>query len=246
MIKILKKIKKIIIIFCSLDFLLIKSLIKGVAAGTEHLRFLNKLNNLKSVVDIGAHNGQFALISKYKFKQIKIFSFDPLIESEKKYKNNLTNKNNCFFFNYAIGNKNMNSKINISKKNDSSSILTITKKQTEIFKNTKKIGVQNIKIRKLNFFLKKKDLKRNCLLKIDVQGYELNVLKGCEDYINCFKYIYIECSYIKLYARQALFNEINNWLNNKNFYLKDKFNTLYDDSGKPVQADFFYENLFYN
>ena len=246
MIKIFLKIKQIIIILSTLDISLIKALIKGVAAGTEHIEFLNKLNNLNTIIDIGAHNGQFALIAKYKFKKSKIYSFDPLSESKKKYQDSLKDKKKCFFFNCAIGNKNTNGKINISQNSDSSSILSISKRQTEIFKNTKKIGVQDIKIKKLNYYLKKKDLKKYSLLKIDVQGYELNALKGCEDLLNNIQYIYIECSYEELYKKQPLFNQINRWLTKKNFYLKQKFNTLYDNKGKPVQADFFFENLFRN
>ena len=45
-------------------------------------------------------------------------------------------------------------------------------------------------------------------VKIDVQGYELEVLKGCDDLIEHFRYLFIECSYIELYEGQALAFEV--------------------------------------
>ena len=133
--------------------------------------------------------------------------------------------------------------MHISKKSDSSSLLEITDKQTSIFKNTEKIKEEKIYIKKLNSCLKKKDLQKPCLLKIDVQGYELEVLKGCQELLNCFDFIYIECSFVELYKKQPLYNEVNTWLKKKNFKYVKKFNTSFDNNNKIIQADFFFKKL---
>ena len=39
--------------------------------------------------------------------------------------------------------------------------------------------------------------KRKTLLKIDVQGFELEVLQGCETIVTNFDYIYCECSFYR-------------------------------------------------
>ena len=94
----INKIKKIFIILFSFKSKLILSLFKGVAAGTEHLKFLKNLENINTILDIGAHHGQFALISKYIFENVKIYSFDPLKSSRDKYNKILEPKDGCFFF----------------------------------------------------------------------------------------------------------------------------------------------------
>ena len=89
----INKVKKIFMILFSFRFKLILSLFKGVAAGTEHLKFLKSLENINTILDIGAHKGQFALISKYVFGNAKIYSFDPLKSSKYKYNKILKPKN---------------------------------------------------------------------------------------------------------------------------------------------------------
>ena len=239
----INKIKKIFIILFSFKFKLILSLFKGVAAGTEHLKFLKNLENINTILDIGAHHGQFALISKYIFENVKIYSFDPLKSSRDKYNKILEPKDGCFFFNTAIGNKNGFKKINISKKSDSSSILEITNKQIKIFRNTEKIKEEKIKIQKLHNCINEKKLITPCLMKIDVQGYELEVLKGSEKLLENFDYLYIECSFIELYKGQPLYTEIIKWLKSKNFSYVKKFNSLFDRNKNIIQADFFFKRL---
>ena len=238
----IKKIRKLFFILASLNFRLIYSLIKGVAAGTEHLNFLSCFKNLNTIVDIGAHQGQFALISKYKFKSAKIYSFDPLKNSMMKYSQILKVKDGCTFFNTAIGNTNSLKKINISKKDDSSSILTITDQQTKTFKNTEKIDEEDIKIQKLNDCIDKNTLNKPCLMKIDVQGYELEVLKGSEQLLKYFDYLYIECSSVEFYKNQPLFDDINNWLNKRNFSFVKSYNDYKDLENKTIQADYYFIN----
>ena len=57
------------------------------------------------------------------------------------------------------------------------------------------------------------DVRRPCLLKIDVQGGELDVLRGIGPFVDVIDYIYLEVSFIELYEGQPLFPEINEFLN---------------------------------
>lgn len=239
----INKIKKIFLILFSLRLKLILSLFKGVAAGTEHLKFLKSLENINTILDIGAHKGQFALISKYVFENVKIYSFDPLKSSKDKYNEILKPEDGFFFFNSAIGNKNGFKQINISKNSDSSSILNITNKQIKTFKNTEKIKEEKIKIQKLHYLINKKKLITPCLMKIDVQGYELEVLKGSEKLLQNFDYLYIECSSIEFYKDQPFFKDIRKWLKKRNFIYIKSYNHFKNLNNKTIQADYFFKRL---
>jgi hypothetical protein len=81
------------------------------------------------------------------------------------------------------------------------------------------------------------------LLKIDVQGFELDVLQGSEDVLQTFSYLYIECSFIELYAGQALANQIIAWLEERNFVLISVHNLYYGKNGMAIQGDFLFSKI---
>ncbi len=78
------------------------------------------------------------------------------------------------------------------------------------------------------------------LLKIDVQGYELDVLQGCEDILQKFSHLYIECSFIELYEGQLLAHQIIAWLEARNFVLSSVHNLYYGKDGLAIQGDFLF------
>ena len=73
-------------------------------------------------------------------------------------------------------------------------------------------------------FISRDDLGRQNLLKIDVQGFELEVLKSAEPLLSQFRWIYAECSSVPLYEGQALADEVIQWLKARRFDLIGRFN----------------------
>jgi len=55
-----------------------------------------------------------------------------------------------------------------------------------------------------------------------------------------FSWVYAECSFIELYAGQALAGEIVSWLRERGFDLAGVYNMSYDRIGRAVQADFLF------
>ena len=102
------------------------------------------------------------------------------------------------------------------------------------------MGEQKIDIRKLSKCLQVENIKSPSLLKIDVQGFELDCLRGVDDYLNLFEYIYVECSYVTLYENQALAPDVIKWLENRNYKFINKYNLSYDDKNNLIQADLFF------
>ena len=78
---------------------------------------------------------------------------------------------------------------------------------------------------------------------MDVQGFEMEALRGCEDLLECFEYIYCECSFVELYSGQKLAHEIIQWLRDQNFMFVGIFNVNYDISGQPIQGDFLFQKF---
>jgi len=194
--------------------------LKGVSPVFELdplLRVLPKINNL---IDIGSNKGQFALLARGHFPNLKIYSFEPLKEELKKQKKILGN-NNINYYNFALGDTIKNIKINIVSRRDSSSILNPIEKYSQDYKKT---SVRSIHVDKLDNILKNKNLKSPNLLKIDVQGYELRTLKGAKNSLKKIDYIIIEISYMKMYENQVIAKDLKKFLKNNNFKVLKKCN----------------------
>ena len=87
------------------------------------------------------------------------------------------------------------------------------------------------------------DLGAPALLKLDVQGFELAALKGCASLLDRFAAIYVECSFVPLYAGQPLADEVLEHLRTQGFRLAGIYNVAHDHEGRAVQADFWCARL---
>lgn len=241
------KIYKLVKILISLNYDWYRALLLyGVAPSTEHIKLFNRIKNIQTIIDVGSNRGQFALSASYFFPGSQIICFEPLKSAfcclEKVFKN----KTNLTLFNFAIGNEQKETEINISNKEDSSSILEITQKQETIFPNTQKISSEIVKLTTIEKVIQNKDLNSDVLMKIDVQGYELEVLHGSKGLLSKLKYIYVESSFVEFYKQQPKISDILKFLLGNNFKLDGVYNMSYDKNGNPVQADFLFLNSTYD
>lgn len=219
----------------------INALFKGAAAGVEHKSILNNINKCSHVVDIGANRGQFALISRICFPIARIDSFEPLQEPANIYRSVFRNDKNVELHPYAIGEEQIEAMIHISNRDDSSSLLPISEKQTTLFPETSEKETRTIMLSPLDGILSEDEIMSPALLKIDVQGFELSTLKGCATLLQRFNNVYVECSFVELYEGQSFADEVISFLTNYNFRLVGIYNMFYDNSGKAIQADFMFE-----
>ena len=79
------------------------------------------------------------------------------------------------------------------------------------------------------------------LLKIDVQGFELEALEGCKELLPQFRWAYVECSYLDLYEGQSLAPAVIAFLESQGLRQTGEFNRVTDKSLGPVQAEFLFE-----
>ena len=149
---------------------------------TRIIKFIKKFE-IQYFIDVGAHKGEF-LTYFLKLKNIKkIYCFEPQKKIYSILYQNFKNNKKIKFFNIGLGNSNIKKNIYINKLS-STSTFKINKKTFYLYFKKFLLGTSNnyedkyeVKINKLDEVLRNKNLK-DCLLKIDVEGYELNVLNG--------------------------------------------------------------------
>ncbi len=234
----MRLLRKIFIL--SLSPLWLYGLTRGVAANIELLPLINKIKKLNTIIDIGSNKGQFILLILKFFPKIKIYSFEPIKEFFEKQKNLFNFRGNILFFNYGIGSKNKNLNFFITERADSSSFLTINKLGS--YNNDYLVKEKrNIKIRNLDQILKNKNLKKPALIKIDVQGFELEVLKGAKQILTKVDYILLEVSKNRMYHKQPIEREIVNFLKRKKFKPSKALQWLKIKNTNFMQRDILFE-----
>jgi FkbM family methyltransferase len=210
-----------------------------VAAGVEHAQVLSRLD-CGSIVDIGANRGQFAMVARHCFPKAQIISFEPLSAAAAKFRAVFSNDDRVTLHEVAIGPAPGNATIHISRRDDSSSLLPITSAQVALFPGTEESTTAMVRVGPLREFILAADIQIPALLKVDVQGYELEALRGCEDLLDQFTCVYAECSFVELYASQALADEVIAWLRERGLRLRGVHNMDYDRDGRAIQADFLF------
>ena len=183
------------------------------------------------ICDIGASPVDSTTFIDELFNNVNCFlyGFEPNEEEFKK----LDSTDKKKYFNYAIGNG-QSETLNICSAPGMTSILEPDFEYLELFhgfsdwaKVKKKVKIQTKRLDDVNF-----DKKIN-FLKIDVQGYEYEVIKNGNNIIKDCLIIQLETSPIPLYKNEKSFAHICLQLENLGFQLHS-FNTINTRCFKPV------------
>jgi FkbM family methyltransferase len=194
--------------------------------------------NFKTIVDVGANEGQFALKMRKLFPVAKIHSYEPLPHVYQKLLKQFEGDENFLAYNYALGNKNEESQIYLNEYSPSSSLLKMKDEHKKHFDFARKETACNIKIKRIDDVMKIETLQKPVLLKIDVQGFEEQVIQGGTAFIGGCDMIIIEVSFKELYATQPLFHTIYQLLNSLGFKYGGNYEQLVSpEDGSILQAD---------
>ncbi len=202
-----------------------------------HYKWLEEFG-INTILDVGANEGQFAKIISKIIPGAHIYSFEPLKHSFMKLEKELSSNKNISLFNFALGNEEKEAIIYRNEFSPSSSILELSELHKNAFPFTKNVSEEKIYIRVMDKVIQDFKLKKKILMKIDVQGYELNVLQGSFELLNDVDIVIVETSFYELYKNQPLFREIYEFLLRKNFYFSGNLEQVYDPlNGRILQAD---------
>ena len=212
----------------------------GVAPAIEHEAVLGGLD-FDFVADVGANRGQFSLVCRRMRPQAGIAAFEPLPAPAAIYRALFRGDPRVRLHECALAPQRGEMTMHVSGREDSSSLLPISTLQSENFPGTEAVGSASVLVGPMSDFITQDDLGRQNLLKIDVQGFELEVLKSAEPLLSRFLWIYAECSSVPLYEGQALADEVIQWLKARSFDLVGRFNPSRSRDGTPLQADLLFQ-----
>ena len=212
-----------------------------VAAAVEH-DSVTFGADFRSVLDVGAHRGQFALFAGWRFPGTKLYCFEPLPDARGKLESVLADQPESSTFPLALGSRSGRVTMHVSRRDDSSSILRPTERQTAAFPGTDEAAQEEVELARLDDVLAGGGpLPRPCLLKIDVQGNELEVLRGASLTLDQVDEVLVECSFVELYEGQARAEDVVVLLKKHGFRLAGVFSVVHDQGGRQLQGDFLFD-----
>jgi FkbM family methyltransferase len=214
------------------------ALASGVAPAIEHRAVLRSLS-VDGVIDVGANRGQFTLACRFAWPGLRIVAFEPIPAEAVVFRKVHGRDQQVQLIESALGESRGEATLHLSKSADSSSLLPIGKRQIALFKNTAEVGTLTVSVNRLDDFAPYWNGQSRLLLKLDVQGFELSVLRGALETLRSCAYVYAECSEVALYEGQALRPEVESFLQSQHFTLKSRGNCQYD-AGELIQADYLF------
>ena len=183
--------------------------------------FKKNIKNEIILFDIGSHFGETVKLfnSNFRLKEFHCFEASPLnfkilSQNIDKYNFKIIYKLN----NFGIGSNNENNFINQTKESSSSTINELNLNSKYFKKKLKILNVKKtenfyekipIKLVTLDNYITNKNQKKIDILKIDTEGFELNVIKGLKKTHNIVKYIYFEHHYDDMIKKNYTFRDIN-------------------------------------
>jgi len=209
---------------------------KGVMPAVEHIEAMRRYSP-KTLIDVGANKGQFSLMARYVFPDVEIHAFEPL-EGERMIYERVVQPP-ARTYPVALGRTQSEATFFVTSRADSSSLLRPAAAQEAAYGVQAKTSI-TVPVMRLSEVVDLSTLPRPILLKLDVQGGELDVLKGVESSLPLIDLIYCEASFVELYHGQPLAGEIVAYLASQNLNLRGVFNQSITSGFGPTQADFLF------
>jgi len=208
-----------------------RAIAHAVVPTTEHAPALASIEPA-TVIDVGANKGQFSSFAASRWPKARILAFEPLPRPAGRYRRVLGDR--ATLFTCALGAAEARLEMHVASREDSSSLLSLGDRQKSVF-HMDEVATVPVDVRRLDSVLDGL-VTAPALLKVDVQGYEYEVLEGLGNLIGYIEWIFVETSFVELYAGQHLHDDVAALLAELGYELTLEHNATLD-GGQKVQAD---------
>lgn len=161
------------------------------------------------VLDVGANVGQYGSSLEKLGYQGRIESFEPMSSAFSVLTNAAQSNRNWNLHNYALGNEDTNSTLNLSANGPSSSFLELSDNVKDTGIDLDYVGSETVSVRRLDsVFQEVVGDAGNVFLKIDTQGFERNVIEGAEKSLERIRAVQMEVALVAHYEGEALIEQM--------------------------------------
>ena len=222
---------------CGYD--VVKVVKTGNASSEDELVKTVIAKNIDVIFDIGANVGQYAVSLRKNGYKGRIVSFEPLQQPFGVLKKLAEGDPDWYVYNCALGSCSATLQMNVSKNVVSSSFLDVESTSLEMEPAIGYVGVQETHVDTLDsYFVKHYRPGERVFLKLDVQGYEEQVLLGAPETLRQTYGLQMEMSIVPVYRNERLMHEMVGYLKQQGFYLFGLGEVFSDHrTGRLIQVD---------
>jgi FkbM family methyltransferase len=195
------------------------------------------------IIDGGANLGHTSLQFLTLFPDARIFAFEANPEIVDELKRKMAAHPQVTVLPNAIGAENKNIPFNVTNDNGASSIFQPN--ETVLKYHGEKLHVKTVHevpMVRIDSVISEPEID---ILKLDLQGFELEALKGADKILKNTRLVYTEIEFTELYNDQPLFSHIDLFLRSHNFRLLNYYNLWTHPDGQLTSGDVIYLNRNY-
>ncbi|WP_337042632.1 FkbM family methyltransferase [Emticicia sp. 17c] len=204
------------------------------------IKHLLESHQIDLLLDVGGFVGTYGEEAREMGYKGELISFEPIKASFDKLKSKADKDPKWSCQNIGFGTKSEALTINIAGNFASSSLLGMHKNHTDLAPDTAYQATETIQIRRLDEVITPEIAQKyqSIYLKIDVQGYELNVLAGATALLPYIQVVQAEISFVPLYEQGPLYHEVISKLDSLGFELFTILPELKDPkNGRLMQGE---------
>ena len=203
-------------------------------------RRIFEINNIDTVLDVGANTGQFAhRLRKHMGYRGKIISFEPLNSAFNALEKHARNDPRWDVYRFALGDIEEKREMNIANNSVSSSFLDMLPSHLSAAPASRYTDREEVEIKKIDSIFDSLPIKDATIyMKVDTQGFDGNVIRGAERSLPRIPFIQIEMSLTPLYEGEIPFIDMCLFMQQKGYSLIGLETGLTDPaSGHLLQMD---------
>lgn len=213
----------------------------------EKLRNCGLLDGITTVIDAGAHHGNYARLFSYIMPTAEIICFEPLPHVYKVLQKQTKNNPNISAYCMALGSRTERIPMNVSGIDQASSLFKMTDAHKNLWPESATSKPIDVQVTTLDAFASDHAISGDVFLKADVQGFELELLRGAKTLLRQVRFMRLELSFIPLYEGAPAFSDVCAFLEKTGF----RFHSMVGEVKAPtkvfpVQGDFLFVRTDFN
>jgi FkbM family methyltransferase len=180
---------------------------------TPHIDSLELLDEIgrtskpNIIYDIGANVGTWTLLAKAIYPDVQVHAFEPLPIHIEKFKRLTSSLTGVSLHEIGLGSHSSRATMKVTNLSDASSLLPLTETGRKEW-HLQQVAEVSVQIERLDDWVCEHCLPSPELIKLDVQGFELEVLRGAERCLARANWVLSEASFKDFYDGQCRFEEL--------------------------------------